>query len=66
MDTKKFREVNPRKDRIKVIEQAEEKKEIPNLVPPRTFIYKQESYKTEKAYYRNDGNKHIQSKGFRT
>jgi predicted transcriptional regulator len=35
-----------------------------NLVPPRTFTYNGELYVPPKVMQRNDGNKHIKSRGF--
>ena len=36
-----------------------------NIVPPRTHNYMNEKYTPEKnVYYRNEGNKHITSRGF--
>lgn len=38
-----------------------------NLTPPRTFLYHYDQpYRTEPSYVRNNGNKHIPSKGLST
>jgi len=50
---------------LKEIQQAEKlEREALALTPPRTFNYGNQPYVPERGYYRNDGHKHILSRGF--